>query len=256
MPARVDPIRVASTPGGLQRAARLLETDVDWSDGVTFASNCGGVGTWQCDFSGAEKTIDDLGDNVRFESFLIYAGVRCDGAVVTDDLREHAGIKIARGTSGALARELHDGAATGNPSLQSEATDITPLVSPCIDGAIAGLLTAADDCGGGEVIIHVPLVALAPLIKYNLLSYEDGKYMLGGHTVSVDGYYNLGPGGAAAADDEAWIYATGPVEYRLGDEVEFTQFTDRLNENVLIAERLAVLRFDPCCVNAIKATIC
>lgn len=252
----VDPILASSTPGGFLRAARPLEVgDADWRGGVTFTSNCGGVNPWTCDVSGAKKTVDDLGDPARFDSFLVYAGVRCSGAPVEDKLRQHADIKMRRGLSGALARELHDGATTDNPSLQSEATDIT-VGSPCVDAAIAGLISTAEDCGGGELVFHAPFVALAALMKYQLVTYSGGKYQLGGYDIIIDGYPNLGPGGTAAAANQVWIYATGPVEYKLGERVEYSHFTGRQNDSVLFAEQLAVLRFDPCCANAIRAEIC
>lgn len=260
MPTEViSPIQVSRTPGGFLEAARQLDTQKDWRGGVSFTSNCGGVGAWQCDYSGAQKDVDDLGDPVSFESFLLYVGVRCSGAPVEDVLREHAALKMTRGTSGALARELATGAATGNPSLQSEGVDDTPATDVCVDSAIAGLLSIAEDCGGGELTFHAPFVALASLMKYQLVVFEGGRYRIGGHTIIIDGYPNVGPDAAAdptATDEQAWIYATGPVEYAVGANTEYYQFTGQQNESVLIAERLAVVRFDPCCVHAIRANLC
>lgn len=256
----ISPITVQPTPGGFLRAAGRLETDADWqSGGVTFTSNCGGAHTWQCDYSGATKTIDDLGEAVEFEAFLIYAAARCNGGLVPDRLREHVDIKLARGSSGALAYELATGDATGNPSLQSEAEDQTPGAGICVDAAIAALLSFAEDCGGGELTFHIPFVGLASLMKYHLVTFEGGVYRIGGHRIIVDAYPNVGPdisGNVVATDDQVWVYVTGPVEFVLGSREEYHQFTHRTNDDVLIKEQLAALRFDPCCVHAILAELC
>lgn len=252
---KINPIIASSTPGGFIRAARELETDADWRGGVTFTGNCGGAHRWQCDYSGAEKTVDPLGDPVEFVSFLLYAGVSCSGAPVVADLRQHAQIKLTRGRSGQLAQELHT-SAVGNPDLSSDGADITPGTNPCVDAAIAGLLTTAADCGGGELTFHVPFVALPALMKSTLVVFEDGRYRLGGHTIIVDEYPNTGPAGAPAGANQAWIWATGPVEYKLDDQIEIAHFQHTQNDSVLLAEQLAVLRFDPCCVYAILADIC
>jgi hypothetical protein len=91
----------------------------------------------------------------------------------------------------------------------------------------------------------------------NLVEFEDGKYRLGGHTIIVDNYQNIGPTGSPPpAANEVYIYATGPVEYKLGENVDIAQFTGRTNEGIVLAEQLAILRFDPCCSYAILAEIC
>ena len=254
----IDPILLESTPGGLLRSTRLLPEGVgDWTGGIVFTSNCGGANTWGCTYSD-EKTILDKGDPVEFDPFFVYGSARCSGAPDVPELTLISQIRLRRGMSGALANELYrSNPDVANPDLETTAVDITPGASPCIDKAIAGLLSTAADCGGGDIVIHAPLVALASLMSLNLVDFSDGRYRIGGHTIVVDSYPNEPPtGGAAAGANQAWLYSTGPVEYRLGETVDVQQFTGRTNESIVLAEQLAILRFDPCCVYAILADIC
>ena len=254
---KIDPIEPSSTPGGFIRAARLLPDGVDWSGGVSFLQNCGGTSTWSCDFAGATKDIPQTQDPVEFDPFIVYAGERCSGKPFTAELEQLARNKLVRSRSGSMAQELHS-SAYGNPGLVDSATDITPVGgAPCINNAIAGLLSAACDCSGGDVVIHAPLVVLASLMQYDLVKYEDGRYRLGAYTVIVDCYPNVEPdGGTPPAEDEVWLYSTGPVEYAMGNVEVIQNFDNETNEDVVLAEQLSILRFDPCCVHAIRASIC
>lgn len=254
----INPILSESTPGGFIRAARLLPDGVDWSGGITFTENCGGADVWSCAYGVDKTNIGLKGDPVEFDPFLVYAGVVCSGAPDTDALSELAQIRLRRGLSGSLARELQQSdALIGNPDLVTTATDITPVTPPCVNNAIAGLLSTAQSCGGGELTFHAPMVALASLMTFNLVEFVDGRYRLGGHTIIVDDYANVGPTGSPApAANEVYIYATGPVEYRLGERIDIAHYTGRTNDSVVLAEQLAIVRFDPCCVYAILAEIC
>lgn len=255
---KIDPIPAESTPGGFLRASRLLPEGIDWKGGVTFSGSCGGAERAGCSYGVDVWNVATKGDPVEFDPFMVGAAVKCDGAPDIEDLRQLAQIRLRRGMSGQFARELHTSHPdVGNPDLVTTATDITPLTVPCMENAIAGLLSAADDCGGGELTLHVPLVALASLMKVDLVDFSDGRYRIGGHTVIVDAYPNTPPtGGAAAGTDEAWIWATGPVEYAVGQNANVEHFTGVLNESVVVVQEQAILRFDPCCSYAILAGIC
>jgi hypothetical protein len=252
----IPPILAESTPGGFTRAARLLPDGIDWKGGVTFSGSCGGAERAGCDYGVDVWTVEDKADPVEFDPFLIGASLKCSGAPDMEELVTLVDNRMVRGTSGQFARELHT-SQVGNPDLVNNATDITPVTPPCVDKAIAGLLSTADDCGGGVLTIHIPLVALASLMTFDLVEFRDGRYRLGGHNIIVDAYPNTPPsGGAAAGADQAWIWATGPVEYAVGESLRVEHFQDRLNESVVVAERMSILRFDPCCAYAILADIC
>jgi hypothetical protein len=256
----IDPILAESTPGGFLRSARLLPEGTDWTGGITFTPSCGGSAIWSCAYGEEKSNISDKESPVEFDPFLVYAGTTCSGAPDFDDLRQLSQIKLLRGMSGSLARELQSSnVLVGNPDLVTTAIDITPSGGPtAVTNAIAGLMSAAQDCGGGgELTFHIPLVALAGLMRHTLVEFIDGRYRIGGHTVIVDAYDNIGPTGSTLpSENEAWLYVTGPVEYRLGENIDVAHFTGRTNEGIVLAEQLAILRFDPCCVHAILAEIC
>lgn len=255
----IDPIPAEETPGGFLKAARSLPAGADWTGGITFTPSCGTTDVWSCVYGDEKQNIDAKADPVEFDPFLIYAGTTCSGAHDVENLTELTRIKLARGTSRALARELHSSnALVGNPDLVSSATDLTPGgTAVALKNAIAGLLSASGDCGGGALTIHAPLVALPALMELTLASFDGETYSIGGHTLIVDDYPNEPPtGGPAATSDEAWLYVTGPVEYRLGERIDVAHYTGRTNESIVLAEQLAIVRFDPCCVFAILADIC
>lgn len=255
----IDPIPAEETPGGFLKAARSLPAGADWTGGITFTPSCGTTDVWSCVYGDEKQNIDAKADPVEFDPFLIYAGTTCSGAPDVENLTELTRIKLARGTSRALARELHSSnALVGNPDLVSSATDLTPGgTAVALKNAIAGLLSASGDCGGGALTIHAPLVALPALMELTLASFDGETYSIGGHTLIVDDYPNEPPtGGPAATSDEAWLYVTGPVEYRLGERIDVAHYTGRTNESIVLAEQLAIVRFDPCCVFAILADIC
>lgn len=214
---------------------------------------------WGCSYGVEKPNISEKGDPVEFDPFLLYAGVTCSGAPDLADLEQLAKIRLRRGMSASLANQLlQSHPDVGNPDLVTLASDITPLGgAPCMNNAIAGLMTTAQGCGGGELTFHAPIVALASLMQYDLVEFADGKYRLGGHTIIVDLYENIGPAGSPVAGaNEVYIYATGPVEYKLGATIDISHFTGRTNEGIVLAEQLAIMRFDPCCVYAIRAEIC
>lgn len=252
----IDNIETGEQPGGLLSVARLLPAGSDWRGGITFTPSCiDSIGTWACASAG-EKTPSVKGDPVRFDPFLIYSAAKCDGAPVMDDLRELVRGKLARESGSELARNL----VIKNEDVESgldftdTATDITPVDgSTNLKNSLAGLLSASAGCG--EVVLHVPRVALSYLLDIGL-EVRDGQYWYGMIPVSVDDYPPVG--GIETAPSEAWLYLSGPVEYEMSPigEIEFNHYTGRLNEALLVGERLAVLRFDPCCVYAIRAALC
>lgn len=256
----IDPIETGEMPGGLLAVARPLPADADWKGGVTFTPQCGTSGIWSCFVGGEEKTTYEKPDPVRFDPFLIYAGATCEGGGTPSltELEQHARDTLLRSQSMQLARQLViSDPNVDSPDLTTVATDITPLTGPTgLKNSIAGLLSALANCGGGEAVLHVPVVALPYLIDNGLVE-RDGRYWFGVFPVSVDHYPNLG-GLPPASSNEAYLYLTRPVEYEMtGDgEIQFNHYTGRTNEAIAMAEKLAILRFDPCCAYAINTLLC
>jgi hypothetical protein len=254
----LPPILPDVAPGGLADAARELPSGYDWSGGVTFTPSCGGADRWGCSYGEDKQNIIDKGEPTEFDPFLIYSGFRCSGAPDEAELRLLAQNALTRGLSRSLAHELVlSDVNVGNPDIVSSATDITPDTPACIAGSVAGLLSASDDCGGGGVWIHAPRVALPFLMKNDLVKFDGEGYRIGGHKLIVDDYPNEAPtGGAEPTDGQAYLYATGPVEYAVAEQFDIANFEHIQNEQIVLLERLAILRFDPCCSFAILTELC
>lgn len=180
---------------------------------------------------------------------------------------------------------LSDGTASRPPTLRRSATDLG-LGAVEFSIAVSELLRAYEECTGGNggAVLHVP----GSLVPYALGAGSGGgavavqqadHYVL---RAGVGQYLSPGPGypmGASAAgadgfgpktstdpdpeayagnlEDQSWIYLSGPVEYAVAPikvlperEVDRRQGLGRTNTVELYAERLALVRFDPCCVFA------
>lgn len=246
----IDPIEPGSTPGGLIRSARPLPADSgDWSGGVSALPNCGVTSTWSCDFAGAVKDVPETQDPYEFDPFIVYAGVACSGRPLSSELESLARARLERAQSRDLALQLQ-GSAYGNPDLDSSAVDVTDgggAVS--VRRSIAALVEAVGECNGGDVVVHAPSIALGDIMDIELARYEDGRYFIGHVPLIVDEYAN------DAGAGEVRLYASGPVEFALGDVQVVQNFDNEQNEDVVLAERMAILRFDPCCVFSIDATL-
>lgn len=241
-------------PGGFLDTARPL-SEGDWKGGITFTPQCGDVAVWACGKAGTKDT-PQKGDPQRFDPFLIYSGASCSGAPVTDDLREIVRGNLERGTTVGFARQLvitDDD--VDNIDITTAATDITPDTPTGLRNSLGALLSALDECGGGEAVIHAPIVALPHLLDIGVVE-RGGRYFIGNVPVSIDHYPPLG--GVATDPSNIWLYLTRPVEYATTaiGEIEFNAYRGRLNDSVLVGERLSILRFDPCCVYAILSQVC
>jgi hypothetical protein len=92
------------------------------------------------------------------------------------------------------------------------ATDVTPGTVPTtVQAAVATLMKALGDASMGDGMIHAPkhLGLRVPDAWRNTQTYEDYGFVV----VTGAGYPGTGPAGTGTN----WMYATGPVNVRLGD---------------------------------------
>ena len=242
--------------------ARPLPADIDWRDGVNFLQSCGGArGAWGCadTFGVPLKNISDSPDSVTFDTFVAYHQAECDGANQSDAAEAAAITAYTRLRSAIWATELHT-SQVGNPDLVGSATDLTPGGGPVgLCESLIGLIDAQVQCGVVDVLLHAPLHAMPALLRDSLVVFTGTRYLVGGVPISFDLYPNLGPTGNPhdpPAANEAWLYATGPVEYASDAAESFVDAVWRQNKRTISVEQHGILRFDPCCVNAVLATIC
>jgi hypothetical protein len=158
-----------------------------------------------------------------------------------------------------VARELWTGERTQlNPYTNPEgvATQTNAWLASPDATLIAGAFEPYDGLGeleetarraalGLDVFIHVP-IEVVPLIANavekvgNLLKTETGAII-----VADAGYLGTNQAGADVAN-RRFIYATGPVEVRLGDIATDELVDHRLNIRTATAERVFAATFDPC----------
>jgi hypothetical protein len=219
---------------------------------------------------------------------MIYTPLECDWTTTDSEqqLAEAASQLTDAHTAWGIARALWLGDGLPDvdeqPTLRRSAVDVSVSGPMDLDDACAALLSAYEQCTGGNggATLHLPSVlvpgALGGIAGGGRVAWPEGNvyraamgavlspgpgYPHGASTVGVDGF---GPktGGADAATtykgnglDEAWVYVTGPVEYAVGpiDPMSLTPDASRTNRTEIIAERPAIVRFDPCCVFAVLA---
>lgn len=255
-----------------------------WTRGVSFSGDlfCMDVGGWdhcidQADAVDADYT-DGSGEPVAFKPWDVYAAWECTSAA-PEAYRE--AIKAARTALEAklpyaVARELWTGELSGSVSLQSAAVDVTSG-----DGATDAVATAQtlianfEDCtNGAQAFLHVPSVLIEQLFDRGYITRVGSRLLTGtGHVVVPGPGYPNAPGAWGpeasggpldAAEGEAWVYVTGPVELALADTYEDKSHEPRdmvpdgtfgrLNRSAIYVKRPALFRFPPCCAFAALAT--
>ncbi|MGL5911838.1 MAG: hypothetical protein ACRCZP_17680 [Phycicoccus sp.] len=128
--------------------------------------------------------------------------------------------------------------------------------------ALARLEQAARQAAHGQdVWLHTP-VAVANLASAGgMLTSSAGvlRTPVGAVVVADAGYPGSGPGDVAPAVNRAWVYATGPVQVRLGPIMQTTDPAVTLNRQVNRWEhtvfRPFAATFDPCLLLAIQVAL-
>lgn len=253
---------------GLQSFASLLPSDLDWKRGVRWnPEGCTPPETLGlCDPERGTVTRPPAVPVQTFNPFRMSAADSCNDPWASD---EEITARVQRiqqmGQSAALARELTV-STVGNPSLSSAAIDVSGGVAVDWECAAAALVYNIGAAGYvGDVWIHTPTWLEPSLYASHVGEAEDGthKAYIGANPVIVDAGYSglIGPGGlpgAALPATAGWIYATGPVEYAIGDlfdELSVSVDTNT-NDRMALGERPAIVRFDPCHTFAALVEVC
>ena len=209
-------------------------------------------GTFQIKAEGGDMLI------ARFDPFAVYTPITCS-AMGIGSAREFAG-RAEIALEATLSYGVEEGLAKGIPG---QVVDVNPYfgdenLTALGGGAVApavGLsyLENAIGATGRQGVVHLtPAVASAVA---NLLCFheaEDGEYhpytASGNRVVIGDGYIGTDPDdetGPAAGQD--WVFATGPVEVRIGPLV-FNDLAETLerstNDVTFRAERHVLATWD------------
>lgn len=271
LPGRLGPINGGRLRGGILSAANALPAELDvWRQGISFNPACVDTSQsrlWTCTDpdEATDKPSDAVNAPVVFEPFMVWSQRDCSTWMPPAELEELARIGLDRTLSQGVALQLQTNSlGDTSPSLNSTATDITPVTPVDIVNTLSGLIgTAVCDCGLAELIIHAPIRSLPFFIERQLVEWDEvmGVWMMGPHVMSFDCYSEEGPGESGSTDpdgSEIWIYVTGRIEWAIGPAEVVGRpesIIVRTNEALSLIEHLAILRFDPCCVLAAKAVI-
>lgn len=285
MPYNLPLDEPAAIRGGLaDNTLPIQATAEQWREGVTRTSQCDVTAfRWQCGRSeGDPKETTDLGDADTFYPTMI--GVATDCTVFgSRSLIGNRQLEVAQGGLALrewsmLALTMYDGlvgnGAAGdenpNPSFYGSATLVPSqsFTAPApIPNTLEGMLDTYCSRWSGEVVIHVPQQFLPYWIDQELVTLgEDGVYRHGHHRVSFDCYPNSGP--TQAVDDSSdpdatvdppdgafWMYMSSVPRVGFADVSSGESTDPQQNMHSAVAERGAIITFEPCSVVAALASV-
>lgn len=204
--------------------------------------------------------IGSLDEIVIHPAFKVVDGLRC--GVLSLPERSDTGFtgitarilnRMRTLVSETLTAELVDGWASGGPSLMSEAV-VLPTGFSMASTAAYIEQHLANTLHGASGTVFIPPALLHVAVDAKWVTREGSRYYTRtGHVVISDAGHNpaQGPG---TSTDGFWIYASGPVHYRLSDTRLLGEGSETLDLHHNIRERLAEawaqLAFDPCSVAA------
>lgn len=265
LPGKLGPITTGRLAGGLLAASRPLDaTFNNWRQGINFNPNCSSqYGLYFCtdpDDAVDKDAINPVAEPIVFDPFIAFQGRSCSTWMTTEDLLDLARRGLESTISSAFARQLQTGIAGVQPSLNSEATDITPGGGAVnLVNTLSGLVSASVECGISDLVFHGNVRILPFLLNLRLVNWDHAEklWKMGPWPFVLDNYGPTGPGNVDEETDgsTAWVYVTGPIEVATGPEMNIEGLDVRFNEKTELVERLGILRFEPCCVQAALACL-
>lgn len=235
----------------------------------------------------------------EFRPVWLYTPLACDEVIVqregalTDEVRAEmdaqTALRLARTLAGGISTDewANDPACNAgiNPTLSQPypgiafGTGTAPTASTENDvvgaagnhpvsalGILIGEYTAATFKGGAT--IHVESALIATMLSHGAVRLVGDVYYGPENSVIIPHAFLPGPasnaGGTPTANTagNSWMYATGPVEYAMGEvqvmpESRRERFfgLQRTNQWSVLAERFAIVRFNPSVVKATQALI-
>lgn len=272
----LDNISELPLPPALNGDAPNDSDHLRWLDGVTWEpTSCdplqiGGVAACDNDATlvDAERECESA---VTQEAFVIYDALR--GSTLETEIElidERLTERLTYMTSYSFARELLTAFGSTGLSLANQAH--APQTQAFTDAAVSvrrALALLTEDLGntlrGGRGIIHMGPAAFGEAVDTGSLLWVDGQWQTPiGHVVVADaGYHNAPPptgGTAATLGTQEWIYASGPVMYRMSDpDLLGANGSERIDRARNTLHRwltmYGILVFDPCPVTAVRATV-
>jgi hypothetical protein len=255
-----EPVGKAPALHGLRDSAVQVETPDRWEMGfVVPPEGCVAPAVWvrDCDTPQDKSDPPETPDTYPVDPFTIETAYECNSAGWSSaDYEGRALRQLDLGVSKAMEAELWTATIAGNPSLDVDATVLASGAAVGVRQGLALLGQALSGCGGGtQGFVHAPTWVVDLWQSASLLRVDGPRLrtiVRGDVVVAGTGYPGTGEDQDEPGDGQSWVYATGPVEYRLGPATLLgSSIAQRLNRanNVVItrAEREAAVNFDPCC---------
>lgn len=255
---------------GLLSYSTQLPASIDWRNGISYTPE-GCIAPDATPVCGEVSKPDaEPIELVTFEPFGIVSVDGCDDKwMLREELHDRAVRVLDMGQGSLLARELLYSTNSNNPSLSNTAIDVSASDDEPVGWleAATTLLFNMQNAGYvGDVTLHAPNWLLPSFVASGVGDVDTvtGRASIGNHSVVFDaGYSGLispnGDAGGAVPNVAGWVYASGPVEYAFSDLLSDTDsagFDQGINQRYALAERAAIVRFDPCQVFAVLVDLC
>jgi hypothetical protein len=269
--AQADPIPATPPMHGLTASAAEATGPVRWELGFTVSpENCVDISGFDPDLCTAwpDQTLPKPTKSVAGRPlnaydvmpFALESPFECDAqGFNVIDFQGRARRQLESATSKGLEHELWTAdLKPENASLDNGATILGAGAPFGLLQGLALLGQALSNCAaGGRGMIHAPTFIVDMWLANHgmLLKLEATRIVTtnrGDVIVSGTGYPGTGEDGLAVALGSSWVYATGPVQYRLGETSVYPEtvkeaLNRKSNDIEYRAERTAAVNFDPCC---------
>lgn len=231
----------------------VARDDGRWLNGVNIMPYPADVPSlWEPCSEGTFRIKDEgLGvDIVTFDAFVCYIPVTCSSLGIRQDLAGQAETVLEATYSMGVEQALASGVVgSSNPYFGDANLNI--LGGGAVSAAVA--LSYLEDAIGetGRMgVIHATPAIVSALAADKLEGTEEGALVTANGTpvVSGDGYIGADPdNGTSPSAGQGWMFATGPVEVRIGPVVitELAETLDRSDNSITFrAERYVLATWD------------
>lgn len=243
------PYSLLNTPG-----VRKSPGDPHWLSGAAvYPYPPGPPAEWDPCAAGTfrEKDEGEPFDSAYFASFVSYLPITCSAMSIGDpeEFARRAEIALNAVQSFSAERQLSRGTGVATNPFLADANHTLTAAAAAATAPLAALAYLEEEIGetGKQGMIH----ATPPVVSRWFDQTREVMPLItnvGTHVVSGGGYQGATPSGRAAATaGQSWVYATGPVEVRLGEVavLDIKEVLDRSNNDVTFrAERYVLVTWD------------
>lgn len=263
-----DPIPSTPPMHGLQASVSEVTGPPRWELGATFCpENCVEAAgwdpnclTWPEEGKPDKSDADDLLDCYDVLPFVLESPFKCDASgFQVIDFSGRARRQLEASTSKGMEFELWTATIIpDNPSLDAGAVVLASGAAVGLRRGLALLGAALSDCAhGGRGTIHAPSWIVDNWLGlYGMMFKFEGARIVtanrGDVVIAGTGYPGTGVDGLSVDPGKSWVYATGPINYRIGPIDVFpdtvAEAHDHKRNNIEYrAERMSMVNFDTCC---------